>query len=186
MPLLARQVRGILWARTSEPRAWENGNFPHEVLADLTAKAGEGVSFWQIGSRRDPMLRRIAAALEIVRKQDQIDSIEFRMAARTDLDALGVNLRQTQAKSKDPGIDGLHWEIENLTGPQAVRLAELMSGKDKVTTFSAREVARFIARSITMGHIEISSSDPLSPKTLGALQRHGAVRIIVPKKKLAG
>lgn len=79
MSLLARRVRGPLWAEAEDSQRWQRGDFPIEVLADLAPKGG-GLSVWEIASRRDSALKRIAAAL--IFDSNQIDSMEFRLVPK--------------------------------------------------------------------------------------------------------
>jgi hypothetical protein len=174
MPLLARRVKGKFWTKADEPALWTNGGFPYEPLTDLMDKLAGGVSLWQVHSSRDVMLRRIAAALVI--GGNQIESVEFRTFPRAQAGTLGLTLTQRPGQTKDVGINSLHWEIDNLTGRQAIGLVKRL--RTSIVTFSAKEVARFIAESLTKNYMPANA---LTERLLSDMRKYDAVKIVVPK-----
>jgi hypothetical protein len=45
MPLLARKIKGPLWANASEATRWKRPEFPFELLTDLVDKDGAGFQY---------------------------------------------------------------------------------------------------------------------------------------------
>jgi hypothetical protein len=178
MPLLARRVNGNLWAKATDEALWQGSEFPYYLLPELIEK-GDGVSVWQLASESDTALDRILAAMlagtASVPGKD-IPSVEFRLVERTDVEALGISIKQTDGDVRDEGIKKLHYELSDLNASRAIALLRLMKKNAKV--FTAKEAARVVAQSIVNKH--------LPPGVLGArdflqaLHKAGAVQIVVP------
>jgi hypothetical protein len=177
MPLLVRRAnKGALWAKYEEEKHWEAGNFPYELLSDFADSAGTGLSFWKIASSRDIALHRIAAALTCVPTADQLRSADFRVVRESSVIALGVAVVQTNGGTKDQGINHLHYELRDVTGPRIVKLAKKLCSRS--IPFSAEMVARYIANSVIKGHMQPAD---VPQKLLADLRKHGALSFKVPK-----
>lgn len=175
MVLLARKIRGALWAQALEGEPWKDGNFPYAVLTDLHEREG-GVSFFEVKSKTDPILKRVAAALTF--GTGKLSSADFRFVK---LDGafhkLGVNVVSTPGRTKDLIVNGIHRELCDMTGKQAVQIAKRMSRHCAI--FSEREVARFVASALTKQQLPLAD---VQKELLKELAKYGAVRIRVPNK----
>lgn len=145
MSILVRRVnKAQVWADANEPSCWYNGSFPFAVLSELVELRGSGLSFYEIKSRRDTNLKRIAAALKFTAKQ--IESIEFRGLNLARAQQMGFDVKATPGDTKDAAVNDLHRELSVPSGPQAVKLAREMCKLQ--LTFGANEVANFIVNSV--------------------------------------
>ena len=179
MTVLVRDViskRASLWARAEDKSLWTNGQFPFELLHDLYDPRG-GLSFYEVTSRRDPALIRIAAALHFPTankdSKQQVESVDFRTIDTADLQRLGLTMTATAGGTGDTEVNKLHREITGITGPLAVKLARLMCQCLNVS-FSAAEVAGAISRGIRNGNLPEKS---LHKNMLHSLLHEGAVTI---------
>lgn len=179
MALLARRVKGRLWANAQDVQVWRRPNYPYQLLTDLIDKEGGGISVWEVASRTDPNLKRIAAALTVGNKQNpgnEISDIEFRFADLAKVSALGIKAINTSGDTRDKEVNKLHRELVELTAAQAVALLRMMNKKERI--FSAKEIAKFVAKGIARGELE----DALNQKLLWALHQKNAVKIVASKK----
>jgi hypothetical protein len=154
MTLLLRYFqpkRAGMWAKADDPALWKSGNFPYELLHDLHDPRG-GLSFYQVKTRRDPDIKRIAAALNFPSKstKDSIEAMEFRFVKIADVGKLGLSIKTTNGDTKDPHVNGLHREISGLDGRTAIKLAKMMCFSDSVA-FGAKRVASEISVRIKSG-----------------------------------
>ena len=158
MPVLVRELtskRGNLWAKAEDKSLWTKGQFPYELLQDLSDTTG-ALSFYEVKSRRDPALIRIAAALNFPaansKSKPQLSCVDFRTIDTADVQKLGLTVTATEGLTKDAGVNSLHREITGLTGPIAVRFARVMCQRSNVP-FSAEDIAGAIAQGIRRGHL---------------------------------
>ena len=178
MSFLARKVRGPLWAQAGEAGRWARPDYPFELLPDLIDKDGSGVSVWEVKSKVDPALKRIAAALTVAPNSSKtIQSVEFRLVDKSRVEALGIVVTVSPGDTQDKEINGLHRELSPLTAARAIALLRLMNRKAQA--FSAKEVARFIAEGILHAHLP---PGVLNQQLLWSLhQQYHAIKIVVPK-----
>jgi hypothetical protein len=165
MPLLVRALqtkRAQIWAAADDPALWKNGAFPFEILADLHDPRGP-LSLYEVKSRRDPALIRIAAALHFPKSQakQQVETYTFRGVSPEEFERLGIVFKKTPGDTADADVNELHREITTtLKGPQALKLARLMCRSDPVI-FSANRIARAISDSIRNEHLPEANKDLL-------------------------
>ncbi len=182
MPVLVRRVtKGALWAAAKDPSKWAGDNFPYELLSELSEKTGPGISFWEVSSRRDPMLKRVAAALVLRTGGEarQVQSVDFRCMPASYPGTLGIAVSATDGRTSDQSINGLHREITGISGPQAVALAKRLCMSPSVA-FGTSEVARFIVEGLRGGRLSETS---ITKDMLSSLKGYGAVKVIMPPKK---
>jgi hypothetical protein len=173
MSFLARKVRGNLWAQAEDADRWLHPEFPYELLADLSEKEGHLISVWEVSTVDDPNLQRVAAALTVAGTNKEIQSMEFRLTPRVDVEALGITVTSTD--TSDASINRLHRELSRLTSQQAVELLRLMRPQGRA--FSAKAVARSLAEGLVSNRLP---REVINQALLWSLNRQGAVSIIVP------
>jgi hypothetical protein len=179
MSFLARKVKGPLWAHAGEAGQWVRPEFPFELLGDLIDKHGGGISVWEIKSKVDPALKRIAAALTVepsANSSKAIQSMEFRLIDKAKAQSLGINVTASDGGTKDAGINGLHRELSKLTSTQAIGLLRLMNKRARV--FSAKDVAKSVADGLLRGRLP---PEILSSQLMWSLHQYDAIKIVVPK-----
>jgi hypothetical protein len=175
MSFLARKVRGNLWAQAEDADRWLHPEFPYELLADLSEKEGHLISVWEVSTVDDPNLQRVAAALTVAGTNKEIQSMEFRLTPRVDVEALGITVTSTDGGTSDASINRLHRELSRLTSQQAVELLRLMRPQGRA--FSAKAVARSLAEGLVSNRLP---REVINQALLWSLNRQGAVSIIVP------
>lgn len=179
MPFLARKVKGPLWAQAGDAERWVRPEFPFELFGDLIDRDGSGVSVWEVNSKVDPVLKRIAAALTVSPNSNSskaIQSMEFRLVDKAHVQALGIAVTASEADTKDKDINGLHRELWKLSSSQAIALLRLMRKKAQV--FSAKDVANFVTVGILRGHLP---PEILNQHLLWSLYQFQGVKIVIPK-----
>jgi hypothetical protein len=177
MPFLARRVKGVLWANASDPERWVGSEFPFELLTDLLDKGGVGISVWEVKSKVDPTLKRVAAALMMGSKTNpgrEVQSIEFRLADKARVEALGIKITSSLGDTRDNEINGLHRDLSDLNAKRAVALLRLM--KTRACVFSAKEVARFVATGLVRQHLPM---DALTKELLWNLHQRKPLKITI-------
>jgi hypothetical protein len=151
MTLLARRVNGALWAQANEDAArWAGSDVPAELVAEVVERRGGGASFWEVGSPADERLNRVAAALTCGTKKDpaqQIQQIVFRLVDRTEVEKLGIRVRETPGDSQDQELNRHHRELPNLTITQAIGLVRLLNAAPE-RRYKAAELAMLVARGL--------------------------------------
>ena len=149
MAVLTRIVRQRkLWSRIDEPGWWEKDNFPHMLLRELEETKG-GFSLWLMDSESDDKLERLAAAHVFRKSPVEFENTEFRFVTESELPR-GVSVTATPGILNDDGLNSLHREIRQLTGPQAVELA---SSLQKPKIINKERIPGLVAKSILSGHI---------------------------------
>jgi hypothetical protein len=165
MTLLVRALltkRAQIWAAADDAALWKNGAFPFEILTDLHDPRGP-LSLYEVRSRRDPALIRIAAALHFPKGQtkQQVETYTFRGISPDEFEKLGIEVKKTPGDTADAVVNDLHREIPTtLTGPQAVKLARLMCRNSPVI-FSANKIARAISDGIRSKTLPDANKDLL-------------------------
>lgn len=131
-------------------------------------------------SSGDPNLKRIVAASvagPASASAKEIPTVEFRLVERSQVEALGISITQTSGGLRDDGINGLHYELGNITATRGVQLLKMM--RDAAKVFPAKVTTRLIAQSIIRKHLP---PEVLSKDFLYALHQKKAVKVVLPKR----
>ena len=123
MPLYARRIdRPALWSNLDEPDAWVDGDFPYSALTELADGRNKGLSCFEIRSRRDRNLRRVAAALTLA-GEGKLSNMEFRLISPKLISRLKLQSKKTDGKTFDGQVNAIHVELTGLNGSSAIKFA---------------------------------------------------------------
>lgn len=130
MTLYARWIsKPALWTDLDEPASWDNDDFPFPALQELADGREKGLSCFEVRTKRDSKVRRVAAALSLMRGDGLINNMQFRFIPPSVLNQLHLKIRKTPGKTVDEEVNKTHVEITGLNGPTAVALARALRGR---------------------------------------------------------
>lgn len=152
MSLFVRRItKPALWSDLDEPGLWAQGDFPFPALQELADGRKTGLSCFELKTRRDPGLRRIAAALALG-GSGKIENIQFRFIELTLLERLNLQAKKTEGKTPDKEVNNVHIEITGLTGPAAIKFARALRGQIRIV--KRDEILEEIVSGIRKGYLK--------------------------------
>lgn len=98
------------------------GELQGDALSDIRTQDGR-LSVYKVANDADR--QRVAVALAATRKE--FANVDYAVFGDSGLDELGITVQQTEGETPDETVNGLHYELGNLTVERLALLAKIVS-----------------------------------------------------------
>ena len=122
MRLFLRVVKQRRWIKQPDEDWLEDGELKGDALSDLNAQNGR-LSVYTVSGEADR--QRVAVALAATRRS--FSNIDYMVFSGSDLRRFGITVQQTPGRTPDSEVNGLHYELGQLTVDRLARLATIIS-----------------------------------------------------------
>lgn len=171
MPLVRWLRKPAYWARTADRSAWSNGDFPTTGFIELELDPAGSLSFFEVASREDPLLRRVIADHAI--KEQKYDSATCVFLESDAVHQLGIDVRKTPGKNLDPAVKDAHRDLGLLSGTKAIEVLRMLVSQPALE-FKKSQVMDFVAESVREKYIAFKDV-PAREKLLNALMAENLI-----------
>ena len=117
-----RKVRRVKWIKHPAADWPEDSGLSCDALDDMQTEECS-LSVYAIADAADR--KRVAVALAATR--EEISLMDYTVFDGSGLKSLGITVRQTKGDTPDMGVNGLHYDLGNLTVKRLAQLTEIVS-----------------------------------------------------------
>jgi hypothetical protein len=172
MAFLAREVDGQQWV-DADPSG-DCLDFPAAMVIDLLRKAGRSLSFWSVETLDGPDVERLAIAIFAQPQTKELRSLHLGFAARTEVEALGIDIRQSDGNTLDQEFISRHVDLQVKSVRQAIELAKTMA-KHPQRSFPKLQIQALFADALASRHFDVAK---VHPEVLKEIVKTGRVTVI--------
>lgn len=119
---LLRIIRRGRWQKRPEPDWPKDSGLPSDALGDMQTSRCR-LSVYAVTDAIDG--QRVATAMAGTR--EGISNIDYAVFEDSELESLGISVQHTLGDTPDDGVNGLHYDLGNLTARRLAQLAEIVS-----------------------------------------------------------
>ena len=149
-----RIIRRGRWQKRPEPDWPKDSGLPSDALGDMQTSRCR-LSVYAVTDAIGG--RRVAAAMAATR--EWISNVEYAVFEDFELESLGISVQHTLGDTPDDGVNGLHYDLGNLTANRLSQLAEIIStGEIRRMTWS--DVRALLADEIRAGLVDAARVRP--------------------------
>lgn len=149
-----RIIRRGRWQKRPEPDWPKDSGLPSDALGDMQTSRCR-LSVYAVTDAIDG--QRVAAAMAATR--EGISNIDYAIFEDSELESLGISVQPTPGDTPDDGVNGLHYDLGNLTAKRLAQLAEIVSAGD-VARMAWSDVRTLLVDEMAAGLVDAARVRP--------------------------
>lgn len=156
MPFVLRQIRKAKWYRHSNVLWLVEGELQADALADLKT-SNNTLSVWLIhddGSNLEQVVTALAAT------RQNTANLDYALLDLAWVSQLDIRSNPVAGDTPDPGVNGWHLDLVELSAKKLLRLAETILEQATIERISEKALVRLIREAVNSGRIDPAKLSP--------------------------